>query len=114
MKTTQDLIPSLKPVYDRHKSGDNFKSAFGSRRPTAEEEKSKGIMRKGSNPELFFAFNKDGKRYRMKKETFFDKNPEVLTAMAEIISNNPDLWPEIISNNYGINLDEHFGKTIHY
>ena len=56
-------------------------------------------MRKGSNPELFFAFNKDGKRYRMKKETFFNKNPEVLTAMTEIISNNPDLWPEIISNN---------------
>ena len=81
MKTTQDLIPSLKPVYNRYKSGDIFKSAFGSeqgitskkvwRRPTAEEEKSKGIMRKGSNPELFFAFNKDGKRYRMKKETFF-------------------------------------------
>ena len=81
MKTTQDLIPSLKPVYNRYKSGDIFKSAFGSeqgitskkvwRRPTAEEEKSKGIMRKGSNPELFFAFKKDGKRYRMKKETFF-------------------------------------------
>ena len=111
MKTTQDLIPSLKPVYDRHKSGDIFKSAFGSRRPTAEEGKSKGIMRKGSNPELFFAFNKDGKRYRMKKETFFNKNPEVLTAMTEIISNNPDLWPEIISNNYGINLDEHFWQN---
>ena len=64
MKTTQELIPSLKPVYDRHKSGVIFKSAFGSeqgitsnkfwRRPTAVEEKAKGIIRKGSNPELFF------------------------------------------------------------
>ena len=61
MKTTQELIPSLKPVYDRYKSGDIFKSAFGSeqgitsskfwRRPTAAEEKAKGIIRKGSNPE---------------------------------------------------------------
>ena len=93
MKTTQTLIPSLKPVYDRYKSGDIFKSAFGSkhgitseklwRRPTAAEEKAMGIIRKGSNPELFFAFNKDGKRYRMKKETFFSKKPEALTAMAE-------------------------------
>ena len=100
MKTTQTLIPSLKPVYDRYKSGDIFKFAFGSkqgitsskfwRRPTAEEEKAKGIIRKGSNPELFFAFNKDGKRYRMKKETFFSKNPEALAAMPGIIRNNPD------------------------
>ena len=55
MKTTQELIPSLKPVYDRYKSGDIFKSAFGSeqgitsskfwRRPTAAEERSKGIIR---------------------------------------------------------------------
>ena len=30
MKTTQELIPSLKPVYDRYKFGDIFKSAFGS------------------------------------------------------------------------------------
>ena len=28
MKTTQELIPSLKPVYDRYKSGDFFKSAL--------------------------------------------------------------------------------------
>ena len=45
MKTKQELIPSLKPVYDRYKSGDIFKSVFGSkqgitpskfwRRPTA-------------------------------------------------------------------------------
>ena len=31
--------------------------------------------------------------------------------MEEIISNNPDLWPEIISNNYGIILDEHFWEN---
>ena len=30
MKTTQELIPSLKPVYDRYKSGDVLKSGFGS------------------------------------------------------------------------------------
>ena len=47
----------------------------------------------------------------MKKETFFNKNPEALTAMAEIISNNLDSWPEIISNNYGIILDEHFWEN---
>ena len=54
MKTTQELIPSLKPVYDRYKSGDIFKSAFGCeqgitsskfwRRPTAEEEKAKVVI----------------------------------------------------------------------
>ena len=59
MKTTQELIPSLKPVYDRYKSGDVLKSAFGSehgvmsskfwRRPTAAEEKAKGIIRKGGS-----------------------------------------------------------------
>ena len=68
MKTTQELIPSLKPVYDRYKSGDIFKSAFGSkhgitsekfwRRPTAAEEKAMGILRKDSNPELFFCLTK--------------------------------------------------------
>ena len=68
MKTTQELIPSLKPVYDRYKSGDIFKSAFGSkhgitsdkfwRRPTGAEEKAMGILRKGSNPELFFCLTK--------------------------------------------------------
>ena len=31
--------------------------------------------------------------------------------MAEIISNNPDTWPEVISNNYGIVLDEHFWEN---
>ena len=121
MKTTQELIPSLKPVYDRYKSGDIMKSAFGSeqgitsskfwRRPTAAEEKAKGIIRKGSNPELFFAFNKDGKRYRMKKETFFNRSPEALTDMHNIISSNPDSWPEVIRNKYGIDIDEHFWEN---
>ena len=124
MKTTQGLIPSLKPVYDRYNSGDIMKSAFGSehgitsckfcRRPTAAEEKAKGIIRKGSNPELFFAFNKDGKRFRQYKSTFFNKNPEALTEMAGIISSNPDTWPDIIRNKYGINIDEHFWETIRY
>ena len=118
MKTTQELIPSLKPVYDRYKSGDIMSSAFGSkqgitsgkfwRRPTAAEEKAKGIIRRGSNPELFFAFNKDGKRFRQYKTTFFNKNPEALTDMNNIISSNPDSWPDIITNKYGINIDEHF------
>ena len=121
MKTTQELIPSLKPVYDRYKSGDIFKSAFGSkqgitsskfwRQPTAEEEKAKGIIRKGSNPELFFAFNKDGKKFRQYKSTFFNKNPEALTDMNSIISSNPDTWPEVIRKKYGINIDEHFWEN---
>ena len=56
MSTTQELIPSLKPVYDRYKSGDIMKSAFGSdhgttsgkfwRRPTAAEEAKIGIIKK--------------------------------------------------------------------
>ena len=100
MKTTQTLIPFLKPVFDRYKSGDIFKSAFGSkqgitsekfwRRPTATEEKAMGIIRKGSNPELFFAFNKDGKHFRKYKSTFLNENPEASTELAEIIKNNPD------------------------
>ena len=79
MSTTQELIPSLKPVYTRYKSGDIMKSAFGSdhgitsgkfwRRPTAAEEKKMGIVRIGSNPELFFKFEKPSRR--MKKTRFF-------------------------------------------
>ena len=121
MKTTQELIPSLKPVYDRYKSGDIFKSAFGSeqgitsskfwRRPTAAEEKTKGIIRKGSNPELLFAFNKDGKKFRQYKSTFFNKNPEALTDMNNIISSNPDTWPDVIRNKYGIIIDEYFWEN---
>ena len=116
MKSTQELIRSLKPVYDRYKSGDIMKSAFGSeqgitvtsnkfwRRSTAqEEEKAKGIIRKGSNPELFFAFNKDGKRFRQYKSTFFNRNQEALTDMHNIISSSPDSWPDVIIDwdNFG-------------
>ena len=121
MKTTQTLIPSLKPVYDRYKYGDIMKSAFGSehgitsskfwRRPTAAEEKAKGIIRKGSNPELFFAFNKDGKRFRQYKSTFVNKNPEALTDMNNLISSYLDTWPEVIRNKYGIIIDEHFWEN---
>ena len=116
-------IPSLKPVYDRYKSGDVLKSAFGSehgvmssklwRRPTAAEEKAKGIIRKGGSPELFFAFNRDGKKFRQYKTTFFNKNPEALADMNNIISGSPDTWPEVIRNKYGINIDEHFWETTH-
>ena len=121
MKTTQELIPSLKPVYDRYKSGDVLKSAFGSehgvmsskfwRRPTAAEEKAKGIIRKGGSPELFFAFNKDGKRFRQYKTTFFNKNPEALADMNNIISGSPDTWSEVIINKYGIIIDENFWEN---
>ena len=123
MKTTQELIPSLKPVYDRYKSGDLLKSAFGSehgvmssklwRRPTAAEEKAKGIIRKGGSPELFFAFNRDGKKFRQYKTTFFNKNPEALAYMNYIISGSSDTWPEVIRNKYGIDIDEHFWETTH-
>ena len=82
MKTTQELIPSLKPVYDRYKSGDIMKSAFGSeqgitsskfwRRPTAAEEKKMGIIKKSSNPESFFKLTNGGRQYKTK---FFEKEP---------------------------------------
>ena len=121
MKTTQELIPSLKPVYDRYKSGDIIKSAFGSehgitsskfwRRPTAAEEKAKGIIRKCSNPELFFAFNKDGKKFRQYKTKFFEKTPEALADTHNIFSSNPDTWPDVIKNKYGIIIDEHFWEN---
>ena len=119
MKTTQELIPSLKPVYDRYKYGDVLKSAFGSehgvmsskfwRRPTAAEEKAKGIISKGGSPELFFAFNRDGKKFRQYKTKFFEKNPEALVDMHNIISGSP--WPEVIRNKYGIITDEHFWEN---
>ena len=31
--------------------------------------------------------------------------------MSEIISNNPDSWPELIREKYGINIDEHFWEN---
>ena len=119
MSTTQELIPSLKPVYDRYKSGDIIKSAFGSdhgitsgkfwRRPTAEEEKKMGIVRIGSNPELFFKFEKPSRR--MKKTRFFENNPEALEQMNNIISSNPNTWPQILRTQYSIIVDEHFWEN---
>ena len=119
MKTTQELIPSLKPVYDRYKSGDIMKSAFGSdhgvtsgkfwRRPTAAEEAKMGIIKKGSNPELFFKFEKPSRR--MKKTRFFENNPEALADMNNIISSNPDTWPQILRTKYQIIIDDHFWEN---
>ena len=119
MSTTQELIPSLKPVYDRYKSGDIMKSAFGSdhgvtsgkfwRRPTAAEEAKMGIIKKGSNPELFFKFEKPSRR--MKKSRFFENNPKALADMNNIISSNPDTWPQILRTKYQIIIDEHFWEN---
>ena len=119
MSTTQELIPSLKPVYTRYKSGDIIKSAFGSdhgitsgkfwRRPTAAEEKKMGIVRIGSKPELFFKFEKPSRR--MYKTRFFENNPEALEQMNNIISSNPDTWPQILRTQYGIIVDEHFWEN---
>ena len=118
MSTTQELIPSLKPVYTRYKSGDIMKSAFGSnhgitsgkfwRRPTAAEESKMGIIRKGSNPELFFKLTNGGRQYKTK---FFENNPEALAVMNNIISSNPDTWPQILKEKYGIIVDEHFWEN---
>ena len=119
MKTTQELIPSLKPVYDRYKSGDIMKSAFGSdhgvtsgkfwRQPTAAEEAKMGIIQKGSNPELFFKFEKPSRR--MKKTRFFENNPEALVDMNNIISSNPDTWPQILRTKYQIIVDDRFWEN---
>ena len=121
MKTTQELIPPLKPVYDRYKSGDIFSSAFGNKqgikskkfwtRPSKEEERERGIIPKGSNPELFFAFNKNGKKYRQDKSKFFSDNPEALFDMASIISSNPDSWHELLKTKYGISVDGDFWEN---
>ena len=47
----------------------------------------------------------------MKKETFFSKTPEALTDMNNIISSNPDTWPEVIRNKYGIIIDNQFWEN---
>ena len=39
------------------------------------------------------------------------KNPEALADMKNIISSNPDTWPEVIRNKYGIIVDEHFWEN---
>ena len=52
------------------------------------------IMPKGSNPELFFKFNINGKRYRMYKATSFNKYPDAKVELGEIIDNNPNTWQQ--------------------
>ena len=44
-------------------------------------------------------------------QPLFNENPEALTDMNNIISSNPDTWPEVIRNKYGINIDEHFWEN---
>lgn len=51
-----------------------------------------GIAPKGSNPELYFKFNKNGEKYRMYKHQFFEKNPQAMKEMGKIIDNNPNNW----------------------
>ena len=118
MSVAQNLIPSLKPVFDRYKSGDIFKSAFGSdhgitsgkfwRRPTAAEEKKMGIRKIGSDPELFFKLTNGGRQY---KSSFFKYNPGALADINNIISSNPNTWPQILKNKYGIIVDDHFWEN---
>ena len=47
----------------------------------------------------------------MKKETFFNRNPEALSDMQNIISSNPDTCSDVIRNKYGIIIDEHFWEN---
>ena len=47
----------------------------------------------------------------MYKSTFFEKNPEALIDMNKIISSNPDTWPQIIKEKYGIIIDDHFWEN---
>ena len=68
-----------------------------------------GIIRKGSNPELFFKFEKPYRR--MYKTTFFEQNPQALEDMNNIISSNPETWPQEIKNRYGISVDDHFWEN---
>ena len=78
-------------------------------RPTAAEEKKMGIIKKGSNPELFFKLTNGGRQYKTK---FFEKKkPESLIDINNIISFNPDTWPQLLKEKYGIIVDEHFWKN---
>ena len=116
-KGVETLIPSTKPVFKRYWSGDIAKSAFGSdhgvtsgkfwRHPTKEEEKKMRIIKKGSNPELFFKLTNSG---RMCKSTFFGKNPWAIKEMGEIIDNNTTTWKPILKETYGIFVHDLFGK----
>ena len=66
-----------------------------------------GIQKKGSNPELFFKLTNGGRQYKSK---FFEYNPGALTDMNNIISSNPDTWPQILKEQYHI-VDEHFWEN---
>ena len=78
-------------------------------RPTAAEEKKMGIIKKGSNPELFFKLTNGGRQYKTK---FFEKKkPESLIDINNIISFNPDTWPQLLKEKCGIIVDEHFWKN---
>ena len=77
--------------------------------PQQLKKKKMGIVKKGSNPELFFKFENPSRR--MKKIRFFENNPEALEQMNNIISSNPDTWPQVLRSQYGIIVDEHFWEN---
>ena len=47
----------------------------------------------------------------MRKSRFFENNPESLADMNNIISSNPDTWPQILRTKYRIIVDEHFWEN---
>ena len=47
----------------------------------------------------------------MKKSRFFENNPEALADMNNIISSNPDTWPQILRTKYQIIIDDHFWEN---
>ena len=47
----------------------------------------------------------------MKKTRFFENNPEALEQMNNIISSNPDTWPQILRTKYRIIIDDHFWEN---
>ena len=73
------------------------------------KKKKMGIRKIGSNPELFFKFENPYRRTY--KSKFFERNPGALEDMNSIISSNPDTWPQLLKNKYGIIVDEHFWEN---
>ena len=69
-----------------------------------------GIIRKGSNPELFFKLTNGGRQYKKK---IFEINPGAITGMETIIKNNPNpnKWRNLIKNKYGIIVDQYFWQN---
>ena len=45
------------------------------------------------------------------KQNFSKKNPEALIDMNNIISSNPDTWPQLLKEKYGIIVDDHFWEN---